>query len=157
MYRAESDLYLFPQVRVDDSQVRPIEAHHVALVAGARSALVRARHLDPLRLFELPDTDIALVIEHRADGRGSPAGSLVSRAYARRWDAVCIQRLGNGGLRAAVTVHHEDPYHDGGQHRVDLDAMAAHLAVGISFRDRAESIGRVACRIARAGAAFEPA
>src|SRR5262249_24453346 len=86
-------LHRIPELLVSDRKLRPLPDDHLRGVSGARLAPIGARHLDPLLLLEAPDADVALVVEDRANRRGSPAKALVLAADARRRDAVSVQAV----------------------------------------------------------------
>ena len=84
-----------PQCIFDDAQVGPLTNDRFRVITAHGHASVGTRHLAPLRGPVAPSTDVALIVQHRSDGRILPTLATIGGVYSRRLYAFSIQRPSN--------------------------------------------------------------
>lgn len=145
-----------PRVWVDDPELRTLRDDGLVLSPANGNASIGPRDLAPLRRAILPSSDVALVVEYRADRRVLPTRAAILRVDARRLDAVLIQHLRDCRERTTLEVQTEDPPNDGRALLDDLDPCSRALAVRSDLLPKAVAEGHTARREARKRPSFEP-
>src|SRR5690242_8167325 len=81
-------------------------------LAANGNAPIGSRHFAPLRRAVSPLPDVALVVEHRANGRVLPTDATVLRVNTRRRHAALVQQACDGRERATLEIQREDSPND---------------------------------------------